>query len=233
MLIRTRRFFNPLRSNRPGAPGPSHEATYNRVAAGALARLAALSDGVFAFAMTLLVLDIHVPPIGTVHNEGELWRALLALLPGFVMYAMSFLTLGIFWIGQQTQLNHLQRSDRDLAWLHILYLAAVALMPFSTRLLAEFIEYRTALLVYWCNIFILGITLYCTWWYAKRAHLTRAELPVQVTTAIDRRIVTAQSLYALGAALCLINTYCSIAFIFLVQLNYALAPSFRRTAPSQ
>jgi uncharacterized membrane protein len=158
---------------------------------------------------------------------------LLALLPRFVMYAMSFLTLGIFWIGQQTQLNHLQRSDRDLAWLHILYLAAVALMPFSTRLLAEFIEYRTALLVYWCNIFILGITLYCTWWYAKRAHLTRAELPVQVTTAIDRRIVTAQSLYALGAALCLINTYCSIAFIFLVQLNYALAPSFRRTAPSQ
>ena len=64
------------------------------------------------------------------------------------MYAMSFLTLGIFWVGQQTQLNHLERADRDLAWLHIWYLAAVALMPFSTRLLAEFIEFRTALLVY-------------------------------------------------------------------------------------
>jgi uncharacterized membrane protein len=159
-----------------------------------------------------------------------LWQALVALLPRFVMYAMSFLTLGIFWVGQQTQLNHLQRADRDLAWLHIAFLAAVALMPFSTRLLAEFIEYRTALLIYWGNVFVLGVILYCAWCYAKRAHLPRQGTTSQVVAAIDRRIVIAQSLYALGAALCIINTYCSIAFIFLVQLNYALAPSFRRPA---
>jgi uncharacterized membrane protein len=206
----------------------SHDASYNRVAGGALERLAALSDGVFAFAMTLLVLDIRVPAVGTVHTEGELWHALLALLPRFVMYAMSFLTLGIFWVGQQTQLNHLERADRDLAWLHIGFLAAVAIMPFSTRLLAEFIQYRTALLVYWGNIFVLGVILYCAWAYAQRAHLTRADTGPQIVVAVDRRIITAQSLYALGAALCLINTYCSIAFIFLVQLNYALAPNFRR-----
>jgi uncharacterized membrane protein len=83
--------------------------------------------------MTLLVLDIRVPAVGTVHTEGELWHALLELLPRFVMYAMSFLTLGIFWVGQQTQLNQLERADRDLAWLHIWFLAAVAIMPFSTR----------------------------------------------------------------------------------------------------
>ena len=78
----------------------------------------------YAFAMTLLVLDIRVPPIGAVHSEGELWHALLGLLPRFVMYAMSFLTLGIFWVAQQTQLNQLQRADRDLAWLRIWFLAA-------------------------------------------------------------------------------------------------------------
>jgi uncharacterized membrane protein len=187
---------------------------------------------VFAFALTLLVLDIRVPAIGAVHSEGELRQALIALLPRFVMYAMSFLTLGIFWVGQQTQLNQLQRADRDLAWLHIWFLAAVALMPFSTQLLAEFIEYRTALLVYWGNVLALGIILYCAWWYAKGSRLIRAETSAQSVVAIDRRIITAQCLYALGAALCLINTYCSIAFIFLVQLNYALAPRLRRAARS-
>ena len=91
-----------LRTQRSGA-ALSAEQSYNRIAGEALERLAALSDGVFALAMTLLVLDIQVPSIGSVHTESELWHALLALLPRFVMYAMSFLTLGIFWVGQQTQ----------------------------------------------------------------------------------------------------------------------------------
>jgi len=61
---------------------------------------------------------------------------------------MSFIRLGIFWIGQQTQLNHLARSDRGLTWIHILFLFAVTILPFSTRLLAEFTENRVALVVY-------------------------------------------------------------------------------------
>jgi uncharacterized membrane protein len=187
-----------------------------------------LSDGVFAFAMTLLVLDIRVPPLGSVHSEWQLLQALAALLPRFVMYAMSFLTLGIFWVGQQTQLNQMARADRDLAWIHIGFLAAVAILPFSTILLAEFIEYRTALLIYWVNVLVLGAVLFGAWRYAVRAPLIKADVPQKLVAAVDRRIIVAQSLYAFGAALCVINTYCSIAFIFLVQLNYAIAPRFHR-----
>jgi uncharacterized membrane protein len=209
---------------------PPLEHFYNRIAGGALERLAALSDGVFAFAMTLLVLDIRVPQTGSVHSERELLQALGALLPRFVMYAMSFLTLGIFWVGQQTQLNQLARADRDLAWIHIGFLAAVAIMPFSTRLLAEFIAYRTALVIYWSNVFILGAVLYAAWRYAVQAPLIKADISPQLVAAVERRILVAQSLYALGAALCVINTYCSIAFIFIVQLNYAIAPRFHRPA---
>jgi uncharacterized membrane protein len=228
--IKSRDFIKWLRPKPPGGAHPSAEESYNRIAGQGLERLAALSDGVFAFAMTLLVLDIQVPALGSVHTEGDLCHALVALLPRFVMYAMSFLTLGIFWVGQQTQLNQLERVNRDLAWLHIWYLAAVALMPFSTRLLAEFIEYRTALLVYWCNILALGTILFSTWRYARCAHLIRPATAAHIVAVIDRRIVSAQCLYAFGAALCVINTYCSIVFIFLVQLNYALAPRFRRGA---
>jgi len=81
--------------------------TYNRIAGQSVERLAALSDGVFAVAMTLLVLDLRVPATEAIRNEHDLWHALLALSPRLLMYMMSFLTLGIFWVGQQTQLNHL------------------------------------------------------------------------------------------------------------------------------
>jgi type IV secretory pathway TrbD component len=72
--------------------------------------------------------------------------------------------------------------------------------------------------------------LYCTWSYAKRAQLIRAGTSEEIVTAVDRRIVTAQSLYALGAALRFFSTYWSIAFIFIVQLYYVVAPRFQRAA---
>lgn len=201
--------------------------SYNRVAGRSLERLAALSDGLFAIAMTLLVLDIRAPAADAVHGEQDLWRALAALSPRLVVYSMSFLTLGIFWVGQQTQLNHLTRGDRNFTWIHIGFLAAAAMMPFSTTLLAEFITYRTALLVYWSNILLSGIALYAGWHYASQAGLVKAGTPADVSTAIKRRIVVAQSLYALGALLSIINTYWSITFIVLVQLNFAVAPRIR------
>src|SRR5579872_5972366 len=118
------------------------ETTYNQIAGRSVERLAALSDGVFAVAMTLLVLDLRAPAVEAVHSEQDLWRALGALAPRLLMYVMSFLTLGIFWVGQQTQLNHLARSDRSLSWIHILFLFAVSMTPFSTTLLAGFTAYR-------------------------------------------------------------------------------------------
>jgi len=206
--------------------------SYNRIAGQSVERLAALSDGVFAVAMTLLVLDLRAPATEMVHNERDLWRALVALSPRLVMYMMTFLTLGIFWVGQQTQLNYLTRSNRDLSWIHILFLFAVSITPFSTTLLAEFTVYRIALLAYWGNILLLGIALYWSWGCATRTGLARGDMPADVPAAIKRRIVNAQALYAFGALLCVFNTYWSIAFIVLVQLNYAIAPRIRRPSRS-
>jgi TMEM175 potassium channel family protein len=203
--------------------------SYNQVAGRSVERLAALSDGVFAVAMTLLVLDLRVPAMEAVHSEHDLWHGLVALSPRLLMYMMSFMTLGIFWIGQQTQLNHLTRSDRSLSWIHILFLFMVSITPFSTTLLAEFPEYRTALIAYWVNILLLGSTLYFSWVCATGTGLVKDDLPPEVPVAIKRRIVIGQALYAAGALLCIFSTYWSIAFIVLVQLNYAIAPFTRRS----
>jgi uncharacterized membrane protein len=199
---------------------------YNRVAGKNVERLAALSDGIFAVSMTLLVLDLRVPAREAIHSEHDLWHALLMLAPRLVVFLMSVMLNGIFWVGQQTQLNQFARSDRNLAWIHIAFLCAITLTPFTTSLLAEFIHYRVALLVYWLNIVLLGATLYWSWSYATRAHLLADDLEPGIHPAVIRRIVIAQSLYAAGAALCFFNTYYSIAAIVLVQVNYAIAPRF-------
>jgi uncharacterized membrane protein len=201
-------------------------ALYNRVAGQSVERIAALSDGIFAVSMTLLVLDLRVPATEAIHSEHDLRRVLIALSPRLLIFLMSIMTNGIFWVGQQTQLNYVARSDRNLAWIHLGFLSAICLTPFSTSLLAGFIHYRTALLVYWINILILGVFVYLSWSYARRAHLLVDDLPPEVHPAIIRRIVVAQSLYAASAALCFINTYYAIAAIIAVQLNYAIAPRF-------
>jgi uncharacterized membrane protein len=198
--------------------------TYNQIAGHSVERLAALSDGVFAVAMTLLVLDLKAPASEAVHSDQALWTALGVLAPKFLMYMMSFLTLGIFWVGQQSQLNHLVRSDRGLSWIHLVFLFAVSLTPFSTTLLAEFTAYRIALVVYWLNILLLGAVLYLSWICAVSSGLVKGDVPRQISAAIKRRILIAQGLYAFGALLCLVDTYWSIAFMILVQLNYAIAP---------
>ncbi|HMD01647.1 MAG TPA: hypothetical protein VKG44_01660, partial [Candidatus Baltobacteraceae bacterium] len=103
----------------------------------------------------------------------------------------------------------------------------VTVMPYSTALLAEFITYRTALIVYWLNIALFGLLVFISWRYAVHANLVKPDAPPGVTAAIERRVIIAQALYAFGALLCVFNTYWSIAFIVLVQLNYMIAPRIK------
>jgi uncharacterized membrane protein len=198
---------------------------YNQIANRSVERIGALSDGLFAIAMTLIVLEIRVPPLDAHATDGQLAAALGDLAPRFVTYLLSFLTLGIFWNGQQTQLSYVERGNRDLAWLELLFLAIIALFPFTTSLLADHIDLRLALALYWLNIFLAGAALYAIWEYVERSGLTREGTAPAVGAAIRRRIGIAQLLYFVGLVIALlIGTYPAIAWIVLVQLNYAIAP---------
>ena len=209
---------------------------YNRIAGQSLERLAALSDGIFAVAMTLLVLGLGVhasvtlqpeQPLwanGALQNEKVVWNVLVGLGPSLLTYFMSFLTLGIFWVGQQTQLNHFAQSDRNLTWIHLAFLLAVTLMPFSTALLTTFITSRLALLVYWLDLLLLGVMLFASLQYAQHSKLMKEEMTAEVFSANLRRIVIWQALYAFAVAFCVINTYVSIVLLILAQLSSAIAP---------
>ena len=199
---------------------------YNQVAGRSVERLNALSDGVFAIAMTLLVLELHLPASEAIASEAGLLQALRETAPAFAAYFLGFLTLGIFWMGQQALLARLERSDRTMSWLQIFFLSIVSLMPFATSVLAAHMRLRTAIGLYWVVLALLGLTL----WFGLRhavAHDLLGDDPQAVAAPLGRRIAYAQALYAVGALLCLASPLLSVGFIFLVQLNFAVAPRVR------
>lgn len=190
-------------------------------------RLSGISDGIFSVGMTLLlVLGLVVPTLnGLATTEGQLWEAIRGLGPTLLVYTMSFMTLGIFWLGQGTQLSRLGRSNRNYVWIHLVFLFAVTLVPFSTLLLARFYWLRVALIEYWLNIVLLGATLLVALEYGLRAHLFKEEDTHDLTVLMRGRILIAQSLYAGATLMCVIfPTWVSIALITLIQVNYVIAP---------
>ena len=205
---------------------------YNQIAGQQTGRVEALSDGVFAIALTLLVLEIKVPEMH-VHSERELWNALLALSPKFLSYFLSFMTMGIFWTGQSLQLSYMEHYDRNLNWNTLFFLLLVSLLPFTTAFLGQFTTFKLALVLYWLNILALGVLLYIHWRYAMKNNFVRKDEGIAaVDKAIRKRIVIAQLLYFCGALLCFIHPYVSICFIIAVQLNYAFAifsPQLKKT----
>jgi len=206
---------------------PATSVAYNVIATERrLDRIGALSDGLFAIAMTIIVLEIRVPALGEHPTDQAVLGALGDLGPRFLTYLLSFLTLGIFWNAQHSQLNYIARGDRHFAWLELAYLAVVALLPFSTSLLAEYIDSRVAFGVYWLNLLGLGVVLFVGWIYAERAGLVDPGTPAHVGSAIRRRIFNYQSLYTVGFLIALtpLGTIPAIVWVVLVQLNAAIAP---------
>ena len=208
---------------------------YNRFTGQSLERLTALSDGLFAVAMTLLVLDLRVPvsTAGSVYSERGFGDALLKLGPSFAAYLLSFTMLGTFWLAQHTLLSILGRCDRTLTWISLGFLFVVSLLPFSTVLLAHDVHLRLAVGVYWLNIALLGAGLEWGARYGRKTFVpadgqqARARL-----TTFRRRIVLAQSLYTLAALICLISTAASVTALAIVQLYFIISPRLptRRTS---
>ena len=129
-------------------------------------RLEALTDAVFAIVMTLLVLELSVPVIAEGSAHAELWPRLINMWPKFLSYGVTFLMLGFMWIFHHRQFSHIKRSDNMFAWINIIALMFVALLPFSTSLLGEYIDEQVAVLIYGGNFIACTVARYISWLYA-------------------------------------------------------------------
>jgi len=101
-------------------------------------RIEALADGVFAIAMTLLILNVNVPILVSDQERLTLPRKLVELWPKFLAFAVSFLISGVFWVGHHAQLNFVRRSDRPFLWMNLVFLLAISALPFAAALLSQY-----------------------------------------------------------------------------------------------
>ncbi len=118
-------------------------------------RLKALADGVFAIAMTLMVLQLGVPVAKGLSKETELLRELGKLWPEFLIYGLSFMILGVFWVIHYSIFGFVQRYDTTLVWLNILFLMFVSLIPFSTALVGKNGFVTVTAVIYGVNMLLI------------------------------------------------------------------------------
>ena len=141
------------------------------------ARVMALSDGVFAIVITLLVLEIHVPEL----SSGQTLRAALEeIRPSFTAFLISFVVVAIAWVGHRDLFAHVRRTDRPLVWLNILYMLPLCLLPFGASMMARYQTAAVALELYGSMLVAIALTRVWMFWYGTgRPHL--------LYESIDRR----------------------------------------------
>jgi uncharacterized membrane protein len=186
-------------------------------------RVEALGDGVFAIAMTVLVLGIRVPEGG---GAPDLAAQMSALWPKFASYAMSFIMLGVLWIGHHFQFQYIRRTDRVLLWLNLVFLLAVTFLPFGTAVLGNYYNTPGAVVLYGGTVAVAGACLLVHWMYAtQKRHLVAADLDETVIASIRRRIMIGLGLSIAGTLAGFVDTRASLAiflaipFVYLVRSN--------------
>src|SRR6195256_5274389 len=156
-------------------------------------RTVAFSDGVFAIAITLLVLSLVIPKIG--HGE-ELDRALSNLSDNFVSYFIGFAVIGLFWVGHHYFFNSLRGFDGRMLWLNLLYLSFIGLLPFTTALLGNYGNDPSALTAYAVNVGLAGLADALMLAVAVRAKLLEPDMEARGGEMIVRNLVPSAVFFA-------------------------------------
>ena len=138
-------------------------------------RQKALADGTFAIVMTLLVLELAVPALHDASNA-ELTSALASMWPKFIAYTLSFLVLGVYWLIHHFLFDNITYYDARLAWLNIIFLLFVALIPFTTSLLGEYLLQKTPTVIYGMQLLVLFLMGFSIWSYGTSRQLSEFEI---------------------------------------------------------
>lgn len=131
-------------------------------------RIETLVDGIFAIAMTLLVLNIDIPQLTGFITDPILWQYLVNLSHQLYIYAFSFALLASFWKANHHQFFYIKKSDSALIWITIIWLMFVALVPFSTNFVSNYGSHQIPMLFFNFNMLFIGILFSISWMYVTR-----------------------------------------------------------------
>jgi TMEM175 potassium channel family protein len=178
-------------------------------------RIEAFSDGVFAIAITLLVLEIHIPSAETGRTSG-LVMALRELWPSYLGYVISFVTIGIMWANHHSIFSLVRRSDRYFMLINVAFLMGISFLPFPTAVLAEYLpepeQRQTAVAFYSATLVVIALLFNVLWRYAIRGgHLLEPNADRKAMGVISQRYVLGPFVYALSFGLAFVNVWASLA----------------------
>lgn len=183
-------------------------------------RTGAFSDGIFAIAATLLVLEIRAPDPAT----PEVWRALAAEWPAYLGYAISFATLGIVWVNHHALLGALARVDRTLLFLNLLLLAIVGFVPFPTGFLADAFRegagQRVSAILYGATMLALATAFALNWAYVATRAPGLLALPQAEARRRMRRSWAGPAAYAVAIGVAVVNPLLALGVFALIALAF-------------
>jgi uncharacterized membrane protein len=188
------------------------------------ARIEAFSDGVYAIAVTLLVLDIHVPDIAETARSGGLLHALTHQWPTYLAYVTSFLTILIMWINHHRLFQLIRKRDHNLFMLNGLLLMATTLVPFPTALVAKYLltpEAKTATVVFAGSYLVIAI-FYNLLWRHISDHLLRHDHDASWTRAINRQYNIGLTAYVAAFLIAFVSPMASVVGNLLLAVFFAL-----------
>jgi uncharacterized membrane protein len=191
-------------------------------------RFEAFSDGVFAIAITLLVLEIRLPDEHQIEALGGLGRALLGLWPSYAGYVISFVTIGIMWANHHNVVRLMARVDHGLIVWNLLLLMAISFTPFTTAVMAEYLPHagwdRNVAVAFYCGSFTLTALLYNGLWRhaAHRRRLIHAHVSDARVRAITRAYWPGTFLYGLATATAFASVPAALAIVTGLALFYIL-----------
>jgi uncharacterized membrane protein len=185
-------------------------------------RIEALVDGIFAVAMTILVLDVHVPEFGPDTSDNALGAAVLHLVPKILGYASGFVILGTLWIGHRYQFHYIRRSDRTLLWINLVFLLAISFLPFVVALLGTYGARRLPCVLYGATLMVAGSCLLAQWQYAATgpSRLVRRDMRNEAFRALRNRIAIGIGGYGAGLILAFVMPRASLACYVAMPLVY-------------
>jgi len=189
-------------------------------------RLEAFADGIFAFAATLLILNLTVLPGAPLGDQ------LKSIWPSYIAYAVSFITIGIIWVNHHTVMHQVSHVDRLFLLLNVLFLMLIAFIPFPTRLLAQSINLpaqsnaEAAAVLYGITLTITAVLINALWRYAATGRrLLRADASARVVQGINRSYAPGPFIYLAATLVALVSPRASAALYALVALFYVIEAS--------
>lgn len=185
-------------------------------------RLEAFSDGVFAIAITLLVLEIKVPQADEITAAGGLWSALGQRWPNYVGYALSFLVIGVMWANHHALFEYIRRVNRALILANLFLLMGVAFLPFPTAVLADHLAdpgTRTAAAAFYgATLIFTSLTFNVLWWLGRREEFLAADSSARGVRTITRRYAVALACYAAATGLAFASVWLSLSIHMMLAL---------------